>query len=378
MIPDERKYDVAIVGAGVVGLAHALAAARSGRRVIVFERDARPQGTSTRSFGLVMPLAARPGRSLERALRSRAVWLELAQAAHFWQSAPGSLLLAYHADELSVLAEFNHLAREHGYDVELLSRQQVLDRCPSVNATGLLGALFSRSEVLVDPREAVSKIPGYLARTYHVTMQWQTPVTAVQPPLLEAGGRTWKAEQVIVCSGTDFDTLYAEVLDRSGLKRCRLQMMRTGPQPRSWRMGPMLAGGLTLAQYPSFAGCASLDSLKARLERDYPRCVRWGIHVMAVQNGRGEVTIGDSHQYDEKAWHGRSEEVDGLILRILNGMLNLPNTHIRDRWENQYAKHFGQDVVRLQPEPAVDIVTGFGGMDLTTGFAVAEELFAAG
>lgn len=377
MIPNERQFDIAIVGAGIAGLAHALAAARQGQRVAVFERDARPRGTSARSFGMIMPLATRPGPTLDRALRSRAIWLELARHAGFWHDVSGSLLLAYHADELSVLAEFNQLARERGYDVELLSRQQVVDRCPSVNQAGLLGALYSRSEVLVDPREAVERIPDYLARMYDVKLYWQTPVTAVEGQLLEAGGKTWKADRTIVCSGPDFDTLYGDMLDQSGMKRCRLQMMRTAPQPRDWRLGPMLAGGLTLAQYPSFADCASLESLKDRLERDYPRCIRWGIHVMAVQNGRGEVTIGDSHHYSDHGWNGRSAEIDQLILRVLNTMLHLPNPRIQDRWENVYAKHFARDFVRLQPEPAVDIVTGFGGMDLTTGFAVAEELFAA-
>ncbi|WP_164128136.1 FAD-dependent oxidoreductase, partial [Stenotrophomonas maltophilia] len=46
-----RTYDLAIVGAGILGLAHALAAARLGKRVIVLDRDSQANGASIRNFG---------------------------------------------------------------------------------------------------------------------------------------------------------------------------------------------------------------------------------------------------------------------------------------------------------------------------------------
>ena len=46
-------FDVAIVGAGICGLGHALAAARRGMRVVVIDRDAQANGASVRNFGFV-------------------------------------------------------------------------------------------------------------------------------------------------------------------------------------------------------------------------------------------------------------------------------------------------------------------------------------
>ena len=47
------SYDVAVVGAGICGLAHALAAARLGKSVVVVDRDAHANGASIRNFGFI-------------------------------------------------------------------------------------------------------------------------------------------------------------------------------------------------------------------------------------------------------------------------------------------------------------------------------------
>jgi glycine/D-amino acid oxidase-like deaminating enzyme len=65
---------------------------------------------------------------------------------------------------------------------------------------------------------------------------------------LHVGRRAEKlvADAAIICTGDDFETLYPEILAQSGLTRCKLQMMRTEPQPGNWQLGPALAAGLKL------------------------------------------------------------------------------------------------------------------------------------
>jgi glycine/D-amino acid oxidase-like deaminating enzyme len=75
------RFDLAVAGAGICGLAHALAAARRGKRVVVIDRDAQANGASVRNFGFVTVTGQQRGACWERAMRSRDVWAEIAPPA---------------------------------------------------------------------------------------------------------------------------------------------------------------------------------------------------------------------------------------------------------------------------------------------------------
>jgi hypothetical protein len=92
-----------------------------------------------------------------------------------------------------------------------------------------------------------------------VQFRFNTAVTGYDRPHVWAGGEKYSAARLMVCSGEDVQTLYPETLSRAALVRCKLQMMRSAP--RSTRIGPMLAAGLTLRHYQNFRDCPSLDAV---------------------------------------------------------------------------------------------------------------------
>src|SRR5262252_6830719 len=104
--PAEPHYDVAIVGAGIVGLAHALAAARRGKRVVVIDRDAQANGASVRNFGFITVTGQQAGDCWRRAMRSKDIWIEVAGAANIPILQRGLLVVARRPEARDVLEEF--------------------------------------------------------------------------------------------------------------------------------------------------------------------------------------------------------------------------------------------------------------------------------
>ncbi len=371
-----QRADAAVIGGGIVGLATAYHLARQGRRVVLFERNTQAVGASVRNFGLLWPIGQAPGAAYARALRSRDTWRTLAREAGFALRENGSLHLAYAPDEWAVLEEFAATAADNGYGgCRLLSPGAVRDKSPGVRPDGLRGGLWSPTEMTVDPREALAALPGYLAQQWGVTLRFGTAVNGLDLPTLRTRDEKWRVGEVYVCGGADFETLYPEVFARLPLTKCKLQMMRTAPQPGGWRLGPTLCGGLTLRHYAAFRHCPSLAVLNERVSRTWPWVDGWGIHVMVTQNPLGELVIGDSHEYGPCPSPFDREEIDRLILDYLATFAQAPDLRIAGRWHGVYPKPTnGATELVLHPEPGVTLLNGLGGAGMTLSLGLTEEV----
>lgn len=371
-----NRVDVAVVGAGIIGLAHAYVAARAGRRVAVFERSPQAFGASVRNFGMIWPIGQPAGRLHQMALRSRAIWLEVLQQAKLAHFCSGSLHLAYREDEAAVAQEFAHKAPALGYECAWLSANETLSRTNAVRADGLLGSLWSPTELTVDPREVLRVLPQFLSERFGVEMHFNTAVHRVESGVVEAANQRFHADSIIVASGDDFHTLFPEWFRDPLLTRCKLQMMRTVPQPHGWQLGPSLAFGLTFKHYPTFQICGSLNKLKERIAQEAAEFDKFGIHVMVSQNARGELTIGDSHEYGLAVNIFDNPEINRLILGYAKDFLRVPTLEIAETWHGVYAKHSEKPFQSLSPLPGVRVVTVTTGIGMTMSFGLAEQTFA--
>src|SRR6266404_6422993 len=100
------RANVAVIGGGILGLAHAYLAARQNLSVVLFERGRKASGASIRNFGMIWPIGQPAGEMHALALRSREVWLDVLRAARLNFRATGSLHVAHCPDEAEVLREF--------------------------------------------------------------------------------------------------------------------------------------------------------------------------------------------------------------------------------------------------------------------------------
>ncbi len=369
-----QRFDVAIVGAGILGLAHAYHLARAGQKVVVIERGQRALGASVRNFGMIWPVGQPPGEMRDIAVRSREIWLEMLTASEIWHAQTGSLHLAYYEDELAVLEEF--VRSQPDYRAITVRPSEARDISTVIRTDGLKGAMWSRSELCVDPRDVVSKLPGYL-ETLGVTFRFGTAVTKVESGSLLAGGEEIDADQILLCTGDDFETLFPERFQATGLNRCKLQMLKARPRRAGYRIGAHLCAGLTLGHYGNFRVCESLAPLMERFAQELPEHVRWGVHLLVSQHENGDLTIGDSHEYGLSPDPFLRESIDRLILGYLDTFLDVSEFEIIERWHGVYAKHPSKSYIIEDLLPGVTAMTGVGGAGMTLSFGLAEKVVSA-
>jgi D-hydroxyproline dehydrogenase subunit beta len=356
--------DLAIVGAGIVGLAHALEGVRRGLRVAVVERDGHARGASVRNFGHGC-FTAQAGPALDRALLSRERWLELADAAGFWLSQAGTVVVARAADELAVLEEF--AARRDGA-ARLLTPAAVLARAP-VGTEAVVGGLWLPLDIRVDPRAAIPALTAWLERR-GVAFAWSTAALAAEPGRLVTSRGEIAAEAIVVASGHDLDRLFPRLAERTGLERCTLHMLRVA-SPGARRIEPAILTGTSLLRYRGFAACPSAGALRSRLEAERPDLIAADVNLMLTQRPDGDLTIGDTHAYDRTPSPFREEAMDDLVLAETARLLGVDRLQVRERWRGVYAHAPGREFLVAGPAPGVRAVAVTSGIGMTTALGLA-------
>ncbi len=372
------KKTAIVIGAGIAGLAMARALAIKGYLVKVFDRHTQAAGASVRNFGMIWPIGQPGGTLYQRACRSREIWKEVASGAAIWHEETGSLHLAHNEEEWQVLQELEAIFAGENRRVQLLGAATVMNNYEQVNANGLLGGLYSADEMLVDPREALAALPGYLEEKYGVTFYWGKCVNYISGLSAYVGNEEeYGFDVAVICSGADFETLYPEEFARLPLTKCKLQMLRTMPMPEEFRLKTAICGGLSLLHYNSFKAAPSLGKLQKKMAEECSDYLELGIHVMAAQNGLGEITIGDSHEYGLHLDPFDRLSINQLIMDYLARFLKIKPDCIAETWHGIYPKLTNGDTeILLMPDDGVYILNGLGGAGMTLSFGLAEEVAA--
>lgn len=364
-----------VVGAGIVGLAVTRALSEQGVDVTVIERSEKAVGASIRNFGMVWPIGQPGGQLYQRAVRSRDIWKELAEQSGIWHDPCGSMHLAYHADEWQVLQELEFLFSQENRPTFLWSADMIVDRFPTIQTKGLKGGLFSKDELIVDPRKAIRSLPEFFVERYNTKFLWKSTITELKINAVKVNGQWMDTDMVWVCSGPDFETLFPDLFSMLAITKCKLQMMRFITESASVRIGTAVCGGLSLVHYTSFKAAPSLHELKQRFESEMKPYIDNGIHVMVSQNQLGELTIGDSHEYGHSFDPFDRASINQLILDYLGSFMHCENWKLVESWNGIYSKMTDNSTeLFLSPEKNVFILNGLGGAGMTLSFGLAEEI----
>ncbi len=365
-------YDLAVVGAGIVGLAHALAAARLGKRVIVLERDARANGASVRNFGFITITGQQAGQCWQRALRSRQVWSEVAVEAGIPIAHSGLVVVARRPEAWDVLEAFR--ATDMGVDCALMTPDEARNRFRVLQAAAMEGALWSPYEIRVEPRHAIPTLAAWLHERYGVEFAYGTAVHTLDPPVIGTSTGDVHAEAAVICPNDDLSTLFPERLATYQPSLCTLQMLKVQPLPGVPRLNAALMSDLSLVRYLGYVALPEAAALRQRLQAEQGAWLEHGIHLIVVANDDGSLVIGDSHHSDNVVRAFSQGVVEDLVLQEFSNLLGRTQGQVVERWSGTYPTSDGRLVVIDRVRDSVAIVVVTSGTGASTAFAIAEEV----
>jgi FAD dependent oxidoreductase TIGR03364 len=363
-------FDLAVVGAGIVGLSCARAAALKGLRVIVIDRDSCANGASVRNFGLITATGQERGTVWARARKTCAVWEEVARQARIPILQRGLWMTTRRREAIPLLEAF--LNTEMGEGCEILSRAAAQARCSELVNPEVRAVLMSASDIRVESREAIPKIAAWLAERFGVVFLRETSVLSVDPPRVETSRGAVDAGAVAVCPGDDIAALFPQRVASYNVTRCKLQMLRLAAP--GFRLPGAVMSDLSLIRYAGYAALPEAAPLRARLEAEQGEYLKHGIHLIVVQSADGSLVVGDSHQYAATPDFFADEQVDQLILAEFAAATGRPAAGVRERWIGTYCAAADRTMFIDSPAHAVRLVMITSGSGASTGFAIGEEV----
>lgn len=373
---ETQPTDVVVIGAGIVGLAHAAHAVANGLTVTIIDRDHHAAGASVRNFGHCC-ITAQSGELYELAQTSRKYWLEFAERAGFWAVESGAVVLARAEAELAVLRELSS-AREPG-QVEVLSAAGTRARLGAEKNDGgwpgLVGGAFLRDDLRVDPRTTVAKLADWLSRQPGVELHWNTSALAFgqddELATVSTSRGELKAKQVFVCVGHDVDYLFPDLAAEHRIQRCSLQMSLAA-KPAGLELDPAVLTATSMLRYPAFTDMPAAAALRDEVEATQPELLEIGANVMFTQRPDGTVILGDSHHYHLTADPFLDESVTSSLNSDIEARIGQP-LEVIQRWQGIYASSDVAPILVKDVQPGVTVVSVTSGVGMTLSFGLAHR-----
>ena len=354
-----ERIDVAVIGAGVSGLAAARAIARRGVSTCVLERHPRPGlDTSTHNSGVIHGGMYYPAGTLKARLcvEGRRLLYEFCTDHHVPHRRCGKIIIANNASETHVLEDLLRFGRANDVeDLEIVDATFIAAREPFVHA---VAALYSPASGIIDAESYVRT----LLRTGEAAGVIFLPASRVvgAEPLsdgiaLQTERETIHAQQVVNAAGLYADDV-SEMLggERFTIHPCRGEYAELTPAKRS---------------------------IVNHLVYPVPDPSGHGLGVHLVKTLAGAVWLGPTVKYQDQKddyEHDRLP-VEAFLepaQRILRGIaledLRLSGSGIRAKLQAPNESFADFFIARDRSNPAVVQASGIDSPGLTSSLAVGE------
>ncbi|NQD69337.1 TIGR03364 family FAD-dependent oxidoreductase [Sphingobacterium shayense] len=379
-----KKYDLIIVGGGILGTFHAYHALKKGLSVLQLEKDCFPTGSTVRNFGQVVP-SGMAGDWFDYGARGLEIYNTIQSEFDISVRNNGSFYIASDDDEVKIIHELAAHYNTKGYSHEMWGKKQILSAFPHLKSDYVRESIVFKQELSVEPETMIHRLHIYLKQKFErYTLHYNTTVLECESPsqgvkVTATDKQVFEGEKAIICNGYEFKILFRELFNDSDLEISKLQMLRTIPLKEINLPGNILTG-LTIRRYESFeAYCPSFHNIPTPTH--YGELKQWGIHILFKQALDGSIIIGDSHEYApanrfEELGFTSQQFINELMLAEANRILSLPSHSIATTWSGFYSQH-KHHIVEHDIDARIHIRTGIGGKGMTASAGYAEKSVAS-
>lgn len=374
------KYDLIVIGGGVLGTFHAYHALQKGLKVAIIEKDKLPVSATVRNFGQVVP-SGMDTKWQNYGRESLKIYNDIQSQFDISIRKNGSVYLASNDEEVQLIEELSIINKNNGYESLLLTKEQCLEKYPGLRNDYVKAGLYFPEEVTVEPRIMINRLLEFLIKNKGLAYFGNTKVVRCdsfsnEVAVLTANGEIHKTSKVILCCGAEFKTLYPDVFAKSDLEVTKLQMLQTKPQT-DYQLNGSILTGLSIRRYEAFYECPSFGGIKAKEASDSFE-KEWGVHILFKQATDGSVIIGDSHEYADAAniddlGFDLRMDVDEFMIAEAKKIFDLPTFEIQNRWYGMYSQCKENDIFEHTIENNIHIVTGIGGKGMTGSAGFSKE-----
>jgi L-2-hydroxyglutarate oxidase LhgO len=271
-----EQIDVAVIGAGVTGLASARAIARTGRSVCVLERHPRPGlDTSTHNSGVIHAGIYYPASTLKARLcvAGRHLMYEFCGRHSVPHKKCGKLIVAHDNGELEQLEQLQQRGTANGVEgLEIVDRTFIDRKEPAVSG---VAALWSPETGVVNAEELVKTLLRTAADEGTIFL----PGTRLLDAAGDSGGMRLRTER---------ETIHARtVVNAAGLYADEVSAMLVGE---------------AFTIYPCRGEYVELTPSRRTLVNAlvYPLPHKHGLGVHIVKTTTGEVWLGPTAEFQER------------------------------------------------------------------------------
>ena len=354
-----EHIDVAVIGAGVTGLASARAIAQSGRSVCVLERHPRPgMDTSTHNSGVVHAGLYYPAGTLKAKLcvDGRERMYEFCARHGVPHVRSGKLVVAHDESEIHELEALKRRGEGNGVrGLAIVDRAFIVEREPAVNASV---ALWSPDSGIVNAEEYVKALLRNGADAGVIFLPGTTVVGAER----RSDGMVLRTERESILASVVVNAagLYADDVSR-------------------------LVGGEAFTIYPCRGEYAEFTPAKRSLVRalvyPLPHASGHGLGVHLVRTTGGQVWLGPTVRYQERKddYENDREPLEAFAeaaRRLIDGVtvddLRLSGSGIRAKLHPP-SESFADFLIRRDREnPFVVQASGIDSPGLTSSLAIGD------